>query len=127
MEHKQSISQYLQIQLTEPRSDYVDCQSPNHHIADCNALQRIVHILSYYEQQQQNFSDNIEKIKLYEYISLIMENYNIPMLMEDWYQCKNNHLRSKEGIGHVKSMLSIDCKNIDGCGYATRHRRNREW
>eukprot|EP01084_Bolivina_argentea_P094696 170259_1 len=96
------------------KADYMDCQHNDHHISDCKVLKRIIHLLSYYSQQQ---------LSIYEYISTL-KYYDVPRLMEDWHQTKINHLRDEQNIEWIRMNFNI-CNGIKRCKYLDRYQRKR--
>eukprot|EP01084_Bolivina_argentea_P147926 258744_1 len=106
-----------------PLINYIDCsqRNDNHDMKDCNIVKRICHLLSYY----QHYKRNVAKANFCEYISYL-KNYDIPTMMEDWHQCKNNHLRTQEGINNIQNMMHINCENTNTCVCMRRYRRHRE-
>eukprot|EP01084_Bolivina_argentea_P290447 498910_1 len=52
-EASQKFHSKIKIEFVEPREvDYIDCQSNGHDVEDCNVMKRILHLLSYYQQNQ---------------------------------------------------------------------------
>eukprot|EP01084_Bolivina_argentea_P028257 52533_1 len=103
-------------------SGYIDCKKSKHNISNCKVIQLIIDILQYYHQIQQD-SNNPSNMDLYRYIS--DQQYDITTLMEDWQQCKKNHLRKQENIDSIKNMMKFICSK-NACGYSKRHERDRE-
>eukprot|EP01084_Bolivina_argentea_P259465 437800_1 len=117
MDHKKS-----EELITLRKSGYIDCKTSKHEVRNCKIIHAMIDLLNYYAQLQQR-TNNTTQIQLYEYIS--EQDYDISTLMEDWYQCKNNHLRTYEGIACIKNMLYDKCHN-NRCQYNRRHMRDRE-
>eukprot|EP01084_Bolivina_argentea_P152041 265287_1 len=103
------------------KSVYIDCQTFKHDASDCKILQSIVDILNHYEQQS---LQNPQQMQIYKHI--VEQNYDIPTMMEDWQQCKNNHLQTEAGIDCAKNMMYYRCDN-GRCEYNRRHTRDREY
>eukprot|EP01084_Bolivina_argentea_P259464 437799_1 len=108
--------------MTLRKSGYIDCKNSTHHVKNCKIIHMIIDLLKYYEQLQQR-TNNVVQIQLYEYI--YKHDYDIPTLMEDWYQCKNNHLRTQDDIRCIKNMMHHNCHN-SRCQYNRRYMRDRE-
>eukprot|EP01083_Nonionella_stella_P303742 1052564_1 len=71
--------------FVKPQADDVLCNE-RIDITECNAIKRIIHALEYYKLYHMTLlSDEASVIPLYEYISSL-RNYDISMLMEDWYR-----------------------------------------
>eukprot|EP01084_Bolivina_argentea_P298520 514435_1 len=110
--HSNSQVKFVQYRV----SDYIDCQTKDHSVENCNVMQRILHLLIYYQQHPQ--------VEMYDYLTLL-DNYDIPTFLEDWHQAKNNHLRGKDGIAWVNNSINIKCAGIKGCEYVGRYQRDR--
>eukprot|EP01084_Bolivina_argentea_P154905 270004_1 len=114
-----------QINLTssfiEPRDDDYMC---NGDITNCNAIKRIMHLLEYYKSYQTALVKNDAKIiPIYEYISSL-KKYNISIFMEDWFQCKQNHMKAN-GIDYFRNKSEINCDKNASCVYLRRYQRDR--
>eukprot|EP01084_Bolivina_argentea_P265214 449450_1 len=110
---------YQNINFKEPQeSDYIDCKSNNHEAKNCRVLQRIFHLLLHYQQVQNN------KHHIYEYLSSL-KNYDFPTFMEDWHQCKINHLKGQAGVGWIQNAFDIRCDSTKQCQYVSRYQRER--
>eukprot|EP01083_Nonionella_stella_P270838 917363_1 len=94
------------------------------HIANCEAIKRIVRVLEFYKSHQTTLLNNEESvIPLFEHISSV-KNYGISMFMEDWYQCKKNHFKTPNDIQHFQSIEAIKCDD-ESCVYVRRYQRDR--
>eukprot|EP01083_Nonionella_stella_P172234 590377_1 len=115
----------LHSQFVEPQSDDVLCNDTIN-IAKCNTIKRIIHALEYYKMHHMTLEkDEASVIPLYEYISSF-KNYDISMLMEDWYRCKQNHLKTPKDIEYFQSIEAISCKHNASCIYVRRYQRHRD-
>eukprot|EP01083_Nonionella_stella_P219946 787395_1 len=93
-------------------------------IANCKAIKRIIHLLEFYKLHQHALLNNEESvIPLFEHLSSV-NDYGIPMFMEDWYQCKKKHFKTPSDIRYFQSIDSINCDN-ESCVYARRYQRDR--
>eukprot|EP01084_Bolivina_argentea_P083743 151610_1 len=95
--------------------DYILCKNE---FSKCNALQRIVHLLKIHK--------TMNELNIYDYISTL-KNYDVSILMEDWYQCKNNHFQSLKLIEWFMDNEEVNCNatNRQQCNYIQRHQRER--
>eukprot|EP01084_Bolivina_argentea_P288639 495455_1 len=91
--------------------DEIKCEG---FIADCTAMQRIVHLLTYFNKNQRNISS------LYTYISSL-HNYKISAFMEDWYHSKSTHFKTENDYKWFQNK-GIDCGNSNGCVHMHNHR-----
>eukprot|EP01084_Bolivina_argentea_P290787 499606_1 len=108
------------VEFVEPRdSDYINCQSNDHSIENCNVMKRIYHLLKHYQTQQHMHQ------KTYDYLSTF-NNYNMSTFMEDWHQVKKNHLKEQKGVDLMRKYMHIHCEDVSKCQYTRRHQRNRE-
>eukprot|EP01083_Nonionella_stella_P025952 71453_1 len=115
----------LHSQFVEPQSDDVLCNDTIN-IAKCNTIKRIIHALEYYKMHHMTLEkDEASVIPLYEYISSF-KNYDISMLMEDWYRCKQNHLKTPKDIEYFQSIEAISCTHNASCIYVRRYQRHRD-
>eukprot|EP01083_Nonionella_stella_P208094 755440_1 len=112
-------------EFVEPRSDDVLCNDKID-ITECNAIKRIIHVLEFYQMYHMNLlEDEASVIPLYEHISSL-KNYNISMLMEDWSQCKKNHIKTLKDTQYFQSIEAINCKHNASCIYVRRYQRHRD-
>eukprot|EP01084_Bolivina_argentea_P114918 204486_1 len=103
--------------------DYTNCQHNIHTIEKCTIMNRILHILAYY----QNMMGTLSPIKgIYEYKQTELKNYDIAMLMEDWYQLKNSHLKADNNYAFIMKIKHMHCNNVKQCKYTQRYYRDRE-
>eukprot|EP01083_Nonionella_stella_P172233 590372_1 len=94
-------------------------------ITKCNAIKRIIHALEYYKTYHMTLQSNeASVIPLYEYISSL-KNYDISMLMEDWYRCKKNHIKTRRDIQYFRNNEAINCNHTRSCVYVRRYQRDR--
>eukprot|EP01083_Nonionella_stella_P116915 347844_1 len=115
----------LHSQFVEPQSDDMLCNDRKD-ITKCNAIKRIIHALEYYKMHHMTLlNDETSVIPLYEYISSF-KNYGISMLMEDWYRCKQNHIKRPKDIEYFQSIEAINCKSNASCIYVRRYHRHRD-
>eukprot|EP01083_Nonionella_stella_P291492 991842_1 len=115
----------LHSQFVEPQSDDMLCNDRKD-ITKCNAIKRIIHALEYYKMHHMKLlNDETSVIPLYEYISSF-KNYGISMLMEDWYRCKQNHIKRPKDIEYFQSIEAINCKSNASCIYVRRYHRHRD-
>eukprot|EP01084_Bolivina_argentea_P001312 2423_1 len=108
-------------------SDHIGCINGDHDLGQCNVMNRIIHLLIYYENysdQKSLNSKSTDTTSIYEY--LLSQNYDLATFMEDWHQLKNNHLRSKESVDWIKNHMDIRCNLIRECQYFRRNQRNRD-
>eukprot|EP01084_Bolivina_argentea_P055216 101239_1 len=70
----------------EPQVD--DCSKCQGSIAECIIIQRIIHLLAYFNKNQRNIPG------LYQYISSL-NNYTVSTFMEDWYHSKTKHFKTR--------------------------------
>eukprot|EP01084_Bolivina_argentea_P302837 522790_1 len=99
-------------------SDHIDCSS-GHSIKECNVTKRILHLLTYYQQNQNS--------QWYEYLTSL-KNYNFGAFLEDWHQMKNNHLRDDdvyESIEWIKNNINVHCNSSHLCQFVHRYQRDR--
>eukprot|EP01084_Bolivina_argentea_P129177 228172_1 len=83
--------------------DYMKCKGD---IEDCNAIQRIIHLLQYYK----SMNNEEQSVLLYEYI-MSLSNYNIQVVKQE-LQPKDEHVK---GINSSKFMTSfLDDNNAYG-------------
>eukprot|EP01084_Bolivina_argentea_P055215 101238_1 len=88
-------------EFIEPQiGDEIKCQG---FITDCTAIQRIVHLLIYFNKNQRNVSS------LYKYISSL-HSYKISAFMEDWYHSKSKHFKTENDYEWFQNK-DIDCGN----------------
>eukprot|EP01083_Nonionella_stella_P120932 362936_1 len=93
-------------------------------IINCKAIKRVINLLEFYKLHQHALLNNEESvIPLFEHLSSL-NDYGIPMFMEDWYQCKRNHFKTPNDIRYFQSIDSINCDN-ESCVYARRYQRDR--
>eukprot|EP01084_Bolivina_argentea_P048384 89163_1 len=111
----------------EPREDdYTRCKGD---ISKCNAVNRVVHLLHYYKSMiKQNMQqENDSFINIFEYI-MTLQNYSISKFMEDWYQCKKNHLKTEHDVSWFVGNNQINCNSLAtsySCPYTKRYIRQR--
>eukprot|EP01084_Bolivina_argentea_P282580 483729_1 len=111
-------SSHLTIEFIEPReSDYIDCQSADHTIENCNVVKRILYLLSYYHTHEND--------QIYQYL-LSLKHYNLPTFLEDWHQTKKYHLRVENDMLKIKNQIPNPCNNPITCAYLRRYQRERE-
>eukprot|EP01084_Bolivina_argentea_P103273 185009_1 len=102
--------------------DYIMCK--NKSILNCHAIQRILHLLRYYNTIQ-IANDEEKSILIHTYL-LQFTYYNISSVMEDWYHCKKMHLIMQKDVEtFVANNKEIQCTNSDSCGYFIRYHRDR--
>eukprot|EP01083_Nonionella_stella_P025951 71452_1 len=112
-------------EFVEPRSDDVLCNDKID-ITECNAIKRIIHVLEFYQMYHMNLlEDEASVIPLYEHISSL-KNYNISMLMEDWSQCKKNHIKTLKDTQYFQSIEAINCKHNASCIYVRQHQKHTD-
>eukprot|EP01084_Bolivina_argentea_P265685 450446_1 len=94
-------------------------------IIKCNTIKRVIHLLEYYIKFQYKLQQNErEIISIYEYISSL-PNYGVAMFMDDLYQFKRNHFKTKTDFEYFKSISEINCNNNISCVYVRRLHRDR--
>eukprot|EP01084_Bolivina_argentea_P107591 192368_1 len=100
-------------------SDFTTCNNEEHDVSKCDVVQRIVHMLNYYDQQQRKTSN------IYEYLSSLTK-YDLATFMDDWYLTKNNHLVMESHMDWMRTNVSnIHCNN-KSCDYIRRYTRDRD-
>eukprot|EP01083_Nonionella_stella_P110329 322755_1 len=105
--------------FVKPQADDVLCNEQID-ITKCNAIKRIIHALEHYKLYHMTLlSDEASVIPLYEYISSL-RNYDISMLMEDWYRCKKNHIKTRRDIQYFQKNEAINCHHTRSCVYVRR-------
>eukprot|EP01083_Nonionella_stella_P208093 755436_1 len=110
--------------FVKPQADDVLCNEQID-ITKCNAIKRIIHALEHYKLYHMTLlSDEASVIPLYEYISSL-RNYDISMLMEDWYRCKKNHIKTRRDIQYFQKNEAINCHHTRSCVYVRRYQRDR--
>eukprot|EP01084_Bolivina_argentea_P127397 225323_1 len=120
---KKEFNTYGSIFIAPQASDYVDCKSTDHKGTDCAILKRIIFLLKYYDKQQKLKNYSTTSSAIYEYISSL-PNYDVPAFMEDWYQCKKNHLTNTNDMHLVINSL-VNCDSLKNCNYIGRYIRER--
>eukprot|EP01084_Bolivina_argentea_P225002 380342_1 len=109
----------IKIEFVQPdTSDYMDCQSDNHDLSNCNAIKRILHVLIHYHQYGKN--------AIYEHLSSLPK-YDMSIFMEDWYQTKKYHLR-RHGVEWIRNELNqvdIKCDGPNTCQHNGRYGRQQ--
>eukprot|EP01084_Bolivina_argentea_P317603 550682_1 len=100
--------------------DYMDCQEQD--IINCNAIKRILHLLQYYNTIQKN---KVEICDLMHQHLLQFTNYNISLVMEDWYHCKKTHFDNAKQIEKFLNEKDIRCVDKKSCDYLLRYKRDR--
>eukprot|EP01084_Bolivina_argentea_P010226 19038_1 len=113
----------LSCEYIQPRDDdYINCIGD---IATCNVIRRVIHLLKYHKNMHTGSSNNEENVfQLYEYI-VSLPNYAVPIVMEDWYHCKNKHFKLNEDINLFQNDYRINCNNNARCINFQRNQRNR--
>eukprot|EP01084_Bolivina_argentea_P225578 381171_1 len=104
-------------------SDYIECQNEDHDISSCNVVQRIIHLLTVYQQYHLQLTSS-STTSIYEYL-LSLKKYDVSRFMEDWYQVKKNHLKNEEDKAWIKRNSYMQCQNSKQCSYFHRHQRER--
>eukprot|EP01084_Bolivina_argentea_P042913 79103_1 len=103
--------------------DYLHCGD----IRQCNAVQRVIHLLAYYKHNESLFDDSDETIVfLYEYI-MSLSKYTISTFMEDWYHSKTKHFKTADDYEWLENDKTINCEYAISktCRYIDRHKRQR--
>eukprot|EP01084_Bolivina_argentea_P056509 103420_1 len=105
--------------------DYVSC---NQQITQCRAVQRVIHLLKYYQSaKSQKINDIMSTIQIYEYIKAITDSYEVFNVMEDWHHIKMIHLvNNHEDILYFDKFKDINCVDNDKCIYLKRYHRVRD-
>eukprot|EP01084_Bolivina_argentea_P179222 309711_1 len=97
-------------------NDYDMCDND---ITKCNPIQRITHLLHYYDK----FKESNSHVPLYEHISSI-NNYSVSKFMEDWYHSKTIHFKQENDYTWFKSNHNSNCSS-GTCAHAQRYQRIR--
>eukprot|EP01084_Bolivina_argentea_P054344 99695_1 len=105
-------------------NDYDVCDND---IVKCNAMQRIMHLLQYYDQFKESSNHAERTVPLYEYISS-MDNYSISTFMQDWYHSKTKHFKQEKDYTWFKLNYESSCATNDNtktCAHTQRYQRIR--
>eukprot|EP01084_Bolivina_argentea_P105679 189255_1 len=100
--------------------DYMVCGNDG---KKCHAVQRIIHLLTYYRRSQ---SIQKESTLLYEYV-ISLKDYTVSIFYEDWYHIKKCHFNTDDDYEWFKSNEQINCDNNKSslCVHMNRHHRER--
>eukprot|EP01084_Bolivina_argentea_P037597 69549_1 len=121
-EEKYGSDALLSSEYIPPRTDDYNC---NGDITKCIAMQRVVHLLTFYKDMAKDSSNNEDYVfEIYAYIESL-QDFGVSKIMEDWYHCHTYHFKIKRDISLVKDDERINCNNNKKCSYFVRNQRQR--
>eukprot|EP01084_Bolivina_argentea_P096722 173868_1 len=109
---------YKRGQFLSPNdSEYTHCSAGSGNIECCSIMSRIIYLLNLakeHERQIQQLSEEFERLN----------EYNLTILMDDWYHVKRNHIDELKRWGC--NQKHIYCGNDSKCSHILRYQRDRE-